>query len=252
MELQFKNWGVDFALADTPSIALELMNTEGPFDLVIMDLNMPDMSGLDLGKEISSLYSENTPPLILLSSGNRESESDDYQKLFFASVSKPIRQAQLFDIVSQAFKDGKSEKKGLKSSKIIKPLNQDLPLSILVAEDDKISQTVTTKLLNSLGYKPDVVEDGKMVLEKLKVTSYDLILMDIAMPELDGIETTKTIISNWPETKQPIIIALTANAMLGDREKFLNAGMKDHIYKPVTLQKLSSCIEEWGRKIVET
>lgn len=122
----------------------------------------------------------------------------------------------------------------------------DYPLRILLAEDDHINQLLATKMLNKLGYKPDIVSTGKEALEVVSEKTYDVILMDGLMPEMDGFEATKMI--RLCLEKQPVIIALTASTMYGDKEKCLQAGMDDYISKPIDLNELAIKLQKWAEE----
>lgn len=130
-------------------------------------------------------------------------------------------------------------------------LGKRLPLRILIAEDNLLNQKLTISLLNLMGYQVDAVENGREVLEILGEKDYDIILMDVQMPEMDGIEATEKIIETIFLEKQPRVIALTANAMSGDRDICLKAGMVDYMAKPVKLKELQKMIEKWGAVILE-
>jgi CheY-like chemotaxis protein len=126
---------------------------------------------------------------------------------------------------------------------------KQFPLRILVAEDDRINQKMALRTLTKLGYSPDIAQNGKEVLEEVSKVNYDLILMDIQMPEMDGLEATRMI--RLCLTSQPIIIAMTANALEGDKEECLQAGMDDYISKPVHLEKLVVMLEKWATHVKE-
>jgi CheY-like chemotaxis protein len=127
-----------------------------------------------------------------------------------------------------------------------KNLSGQKPLSILVAEDNPSNQRVIVKMLTRMGYRPDAVADGREVLQVLKIRPYDLVLMDIKMPEMDGITATREIRKLWPAEKQPRIVAITAYAMDGDREMCLEAGMDDYIAKPVQKNELEAILMKYS------
>lgn len=125
-------------------------------------------------------------------------------------------------------------------------LSELFPLTILVAEDNQINQKLVASILRKLGYDADFAFNGLEVIEKVNTKNFDLIYMDIQMPELDGLEATKKIVEMFPTEKLPIIIAMTANAMHGDKEICINAGMNDYLSKPILVEKLRTTIEKWG------
>lgn len=132
-------------------------------------------------------------------------------------------------------------------------LNENLaavyPLNILLAEDNEVNQILITKMISLLGYKIEVVENGSKVLEHLEKNRTDLIIMDIQMPKMDGLEATQRIIETYTEKERPKIVILTANAMIGDREKYLNMGADDYLFKPLRPQQIKNLIQYWGEKI---
>jgi CheY-like chemotaxis protein len=125
-------------------------------------------------------------------------------------------------------------------------LGQRLPLKILIAEDNLVNQKLAISLLNMMGYRVDSVMNGKEVLDILSQKDFDIIFMDIQMPEMNGIEATIKIFETIPVEKQPLVIAITANAMVGDREKCLEVGMVDYMAKPIKIAELQRMIEKWG------
>ncbi len=154
-----------------------------------------------------------------------------------------------FDIKVQAITLPEESKKlrELVTGEIAETLTTNLP-RILLAEDNVVNQKVALRMLSKLGYEADVVQNGKEVLEALKHHDYDVILMDIQMPEMDGLETTKQILEYESDRRHPIIIAMTANAMKEDRDRYLQAGMQDHIAKPIRLEELQRVLKYWGGK----
>lgn len=129
-------------------------------------------------------------------------------------------------------------------------LGERFPLNILVAEDNMINQTVIEGILEKMGFAVTLVEDGQEALDALKVKSYDLIFMDIQMPDMDGLTATRHILNSYSPHRRPFIIAMTANAMSGVREQYLSAGMDDYISKPFKLQDLEAVIIKWGQKVL--
>src|SRR5207248_9884741 len=126
-------------------------------------------------------------------------------------------------------------------------LGQRLPLHILLAEDNTVNQKLALRLLARMGYRADVVANGLEVLEALQRQRYDVILMDVQMPEMDGLEASRIIHKNWPAEQCPRIVAMTANAMQGDREECLAAGMHDYLTKPIQVTALQEALEQAGR-----
>ena len=186
-------------------------------------------------------------PIILLSSLGDE-YSNANPGLFNAELSKPVKQATLRKHILLALQknvQNKFEEKTPQST-----LSEEFaikhPFEILVAEDNVINQQLIMHVLNRLGYKPNLVEDGALAVEAVKTKSYDVIFMDMQMPEMDGLTATRSI-RKLDLNRRPTIIALTANAMQGDREECLRAGMDDYLSKPIKLEDLTRKLERWAR-----
>ena len=230
--------------------ALLMLKNEQKPDVAILDMQMPMMDGVALGKQIHSLPDFHGLPLILLSSiGQLETNNYIRQVNWRIVLNKPIKQSQLSDILVNIFHtQGKKVRSFSAYSNNSNPPFENIasikPLKILIAEDNIVNQKVITNILKRLGYRADVVANGLEVLDTLRRQSYDLILMDVQMPEMDGLTATKQIRTLWhcPENNfqgnLPYIIAMTANAMPGDRENCLAAGMDDYLSKPVHIKKL--------------
>ncbi len=223
--------------------ALEIINTSEPLDLVILDMQMPDMDGISLAKAIKNINPK--LPLLPLSYAGNEDVSK-FPELFNSVLTKPIKHGQLLRLVQSALQDGSGVPATAEDSKRSHLLSEDFaasyPLKILIAEDNLINQKLATRVLNKLGYKPEIANDGKEAIEMFKDKPYDVILMDMQMPVMDGIEATK-MIRSCEMIKQPQIIAMTANAMAEDRERCLKEGMNDYISKPVRLEELITILK---------
>ena len=236
---QAQSWSMKPTVASSGPEALELLRQDAVFDLAILDMQMPDMDGLMLADEIRKLLTGKTPPLVLLSSlGYRETESEHPR--FAASLTKPAKASHLYDALVTVLNRQVATVRKYSST----PMNFDTeigrrhPLRILLAEDNVVNQKVALRFLEKIGYRADVAFNGLEVLDALKRQPYDVILMDGQMPEMDGEQATKEIRKQWPADQQPRIIAMTANAMQGDRERYLSAGMDDYLTKPVRIEDL--------------
>jgi CheY-like chemotaxis protein len=139
------------------------------------------------------------------------------------------------------------EKKGPAAPTLDPDLARRLPLRLLLADDNPINQKVGLSVLQKLGYRADLAGNGVEVLKALEQKAYDILFLDVQMPEMDGLEAAREICERWPEERRPRIIAMTGNALVGDREKCLEAGMDDYISKPIRVAELQSAIERWGR-----
>jgi CheY-like chemotaxis protein len=224
---------------------LELFKSGERFDLAIFDMLMPEMDGLALAKESKEVLKLEKMPLILLSSVSHNM-TDDEKALFAARVTKPIKASQLHRILSGVLRRTPSAK--LCESQPDLSHGEAEPqhrLRVLLAEDNPINQKVAAKMLTKLGYRADVVSDGREAVEAVRHIPYDVILMDCQMPEMDGYEATRQIRRfEEEESRKPVyVIAMTANAMQGDREICLGAGMNDYLSKPVRIGELRNVLE---------
>lgn len=242
MEVKLKAWKYRPVLASSGFKALSLLKDKGPFDMVLTDMQMPQMDGVQLATEIRKSLPE--VPIILLSSLGDHSYSR-YPDLFSAVLTKPIKHRQLYKIMLSQFQAPVTPTINHVNQGTMSPDFANLhPARILVAEDNLINQRVIARLLMKLGFQPDIVENGLEVLSKLDKETYDIVLMDVQMPEMDGLEATQKIRQHKPS--RPVIIAMTANAMEGDKQKCLDAGMDDYLSKPVRLHQLTEKLAEWA------
>ncbi|NET17241.1 MAG: response regulator, partial [Okeania sp. SIO1H6] len=250
LSLQVKSWGMKVEAVESGAAALKLINSGKKFDLAILDLQMPEMDGLTLAEQIQSIPDYQGLPLVMLSSvGKLTSEEIAGRASFAAFVSKPIKQSNLYEmLVSVLGKQAISFKPKTYEAKLILSNEAEfrlLPLRILVAEDVVVNQKVAILVLERLGYRADVANNGLEALEALRRQNYDIVFMDVQMPEMDGLEATRRICQIFPEAKRPWIIAMTAHAMRGDREECLEAGMNDYISKPVRVEALIKALKNY-------
>jgi CheY-like chemotaxis protein len=200
-------------------------------------MHMPEMDGIALAKAIR----EQRPalPLVLFSSLGRR-EVGDAEALFAAFLGKPIRQSQLFDtLVGLLAKDAAPRTVTVPARPTLDPgLAARHPLRILLAEDNVVNQKLALRLLQQMGYRADLAGNGVEAVESVARQVYDVVLMDVQMPEMDGLEASRQITARWEAGLRPRIIAMTANAMQGDREMCIEAGMDDYITKPIRVEAL--------------
>ena len=209
---------------------------------------MPDKDGLALAEEIRKQPSGRYVPLLLLSSSRPGGETaQPLPAGVSVSIHKPIRPAQLLDALCRAMSvQIQREKKAPVTPALDPDLARRLPLRLLLADDNPINQKVGLSVLQKLGYRADLANNGLEVLKALEQKAYDILFLDVQMPEMDGLEAARQICQRWPAEKRPRIIAMTGNALMGDREKCLQAGMDDYISKPVRVGDLQSALEHWG------
>ncbi|MCC5897233.1 MAG: response regulator [Phormidium sp. BM_Day4_Bin.17] len=229
-------WGMEtLAVADGPT-ALELVPHQPRFDLVILDMQMPTMDGLTLAQELQNLAVMKDVPMMILTSMGTELQGVEVQ--LAALLNKPIKQSQLYDILVGVLSGEPVEREYEKTPKLDGHLADRFPLKILVAEDNAVNQKVATQTLARMGYRADVVGNGLEVLDALTRQHYDVVLMDVQMPVMDGLESSRRICKKWAKSRRPYLIAVTANAMQGDREDCIAAGMDDYISKPIRINEL--------------
>ncbi|MBT3338642.1 MAG: PAS domain S-box protein [Anaerolineae bacterium] len=241
---QTESWGMKpRAIASGPD-ALELLASGEEFDIAILDMQMPEMDGFTLAQEISAEKKLATLPLIILTSIKREkARASDANVTAF--LNKPIKTSNLFNVLMSIIDSTPMPEKELKKHTAIdSKMAERHPLRILLAEDNMINQKVALKLLSRLGYRADVAANGVEVIEALDRQTYDLVFMDIQMPEMDGDEATSQVRARWPQDRQPFIVAMTAHALEGDREKYLERGMDDYISKPINVNVLIKALEK--------
>lgn len=247
--LQFESWGMVPYTAKSGHEALAIIEEdEEPFDLAVIDMQMPSMDGLELGRAIKALPFKGDVPMIMLTSLGKINKLPT--DVFDAQLSKPIKLAELFEEVLRVIAEARNRRSNLADHNIDKNLAAKLPMRILLAEDNITNQDLVITLLSKMGYKIDAVENGRKVLEMMERKKYDIILMDIQMPVMNGMEATKVICEKYMEHERPKIIAITANAMPGDKERYLNAGMVDYLPKPIKFKDVQSVLIKWGKKKV--
>jgi CheY-like chemotaxis protein len=238
-------WAMRVRAASSGAEALGWLCDGDLFDVAVLDMHMPGMDGAMLAREIRRLRTPETMPLVLMSSVGAREEVDD-QTLFAAYLTKPAKPAQLVDTLSGLLKSGEPGPRAASEHPFVfRPPEGTGPRSdrVLLAEDNVVNQKVALAMLARLGYRADIAADGYEVLEALRRQPYDVVLMDVQMPQMDGLEASRRIAAAWPERAQrPWIVALTANAMQGDREICLAAGMDDYISKPIKTEDLAEAL----------
>ena len=242
LTLQAQAWGMNSYVAESGAKALELISQKTQLDLAILDMQMPGMDGLTLARAIRQQKKYQDLPLIMLSSlGKQEIIQQAKDVNFAAIVNKPIPQSQLYQVLVRAIAGTLVKVKSTDTAFINANLADEIPLNILLAEDIVVNQKVALLILKQMGYRADVANNGIEVIEALRRQPYDVVLMDMQMPEMDGLTATKLIQAEFLKTR-PRIIAMTANAMTGDREKCLTAGMDDYVSKPIRVGELREAL----------
>ncbi len=240
---QTARWGMVARETGSPAEALEWLSAGERFDVALVDLAMPELDGLELALRIAALAQEGSngdrpsiPVVILSSIGARE--RDD--AAVAAWLGKPVKPSALHDTLAVVLLGSTAAAAPVPTE--TGALGDRHPLRILLAEDNPVNQKLALRLLEQMAYRADVANDGREAIAAVEAGEYDVVLMDVQMPELDGLEATRRIRATWPD--RPIrIVAMTANAMAGDREACLAAGMNDYIAKPIRPAELASALE---------
>jgi PAS domain S-box-containing protein len=257
-----ESWGVLSCIARTGAEALEWLRQDIHYDAAIVDIHLPDTDGLALVRSIREVRNSSTLPLIICAPIAMKHEIsrmlDDVS--IEALLSRPVRPSYLYNILfrilaEKSFQDDEQQLSPFSTESTpffpaaLEDMGQKNAISILLVEDNEFNQKVAVRFLQKIGYQADVVENGMEALEALKTNSYDVLLMDIQMPGMDGMEATRRIRERLPAQQQPWIVAMTAHALRGDRERCLNAGMNDYISKPIQLDELVAVMETaWSRR----
>jgi signal transduction histidine kinase/CheY-like chemotaxis protein/HPt (histidine-containing phosphotransfer) domain-containing protein len=251
-------WGALPSESEDGPSALETARTavarNEPFDLVILDMMMPGMTGLDVAREIRRDPAAPQPRLVILTSMGFSPDPEEEARLDISwRLSKPVRNNELRRALNRALDDSSSKHRERQGAvERSEPNAGHFHARILVAEDNSVNQEVTTAMLEAIGCTVQVVENGKLAVERLEIEPFDLVLMDCQMPIMDGFEATRKIREREEsaggtsgDTEPLRVVALTAHAMQGDREKCLAAGMDDYLTKPFTKGEMSQVLEQW-------
>jgi CheY-like chemotaxis protein len=217
-----------------------------PFSLALVDFMMPGMNGFELAEVLSKSQGQNIEKIIMLTSGGQRGDAAKCQELgISAYLMKPIKQSDLKDAILMTMQktSGDQSRSPLITRHSVREAR--MRISILLAEDNPVNQMLAVKVLEKMGHTISVAANGLQALDLLEKGHFQVILMDVQMPEMDGFETTRAIREREKLTGGHIpIIAMTAHAMMGDRERCLEAGMDDYISKPINRNELLECIEK--------
>ncbi len=238
LQTQLKNWGMSPVSTSSGAEALAELERSN-FDVVLLDLIMPGMDGIETAREINR---KTATPIILLSSEGRVETGAD-GRLFRFQIPKPIKQSVLFQALQQVTGDGVREPRQPAARRFDASLAARCPLRILLAEDNVINQKVVLRMLEKMGYRADVAANGFQVLDAVEKATYDLILMDVQMPEMGGVEATQRLREKFQD-KRPFVVALTAEALEGDRDRLLRLDFDAYLSKPLRPEELAEMLEE--------
>lgn len=273
IEQQLDSWQVDYTIAHSGYEVLGLIAQAGPFDGLVLSQHLSGIDAVTLIQKLRAQPEHAALPILLMTTDDQRDLCQGIQQLTY--LEKPIRQSSLYNALLQHFVELQVVEDQALSDELPKrvmnrdkPANdlldshtlddrrqasyspsssqllaQQYPLKILAAEDNLVNQQLVYQWLSKLGYRPDFANNGLEVLEALRRQPYDVVLMDVQMPEMDGLQASREILRQWPDSQRPFIIAMTANAMRGDRARCLTAGMDDYLSKPIRAQELRDALE---------
>lgn len=252
LTLQTRRWSMHAECAESARQVLDLLKAGAKYDAILLDLHMPDMDGLALGEKISREFPLLGTPMILMTVGGEAPPANSSaMSCFVACLNKPLQPAHLVRAFLQAkMRAVRGQPKAPAGpARMDNSLALRLPMRVLVVDDNLINVKVASRLLQQMGYKADSASNGAEAVQAAKTGDYQLIFMDVQMPEVDGLEATRRIRADEQQsgrTPPVIVVAMTANAMHGDRERCIASGMDDYVSKPVQPEKLQGALEKWG------
>ena len=254
---QCRQWGMLPQAVENSAQAMELLRKGNQFDLALIDLHLQGMDGLAVAAEIQKLPSAAMLPMVLLTPmGKRKSTSEEVRIVFAHAVHKPVKPAALAGALERALLSPRIPSRPPEPLKPVQALAETLPLRILLVDDNAINQKVAVRILQQIGYAPEVAGNGREALDLLDAKPFDFIFMDVMMPEMDGLEATRMLRKRQLAgghvhyQSRIIVCAMTAHAMAGDREKCIASGMDDYLAKPVRPKDVRDMLERWGGKIM--
>jgi len=257
---QLQKWGMQPSTADTGADALALIRSGNRFSMALLDLALGESEVLSLAAQIKTSPGFVQVPLVLLRNvGRQKEERTNGSEPFAGHLTKPLKPAQMMEFFSRVLSGHKTISAPTAPVAATGPsLAEQLPLRMLLCDDNILNQKVALRLLQQMGYRADVAGNGYEALSAFDRGHYDLVFMDVMMPEMGGLEATQIIRQRQQQGDRyttyvppPVIIAMTASAMAGDRDKCLGAGMDDYIPKPVRPKELRDMVERWGKNAIQ-
>ncbi len=243
---KLRSWELNSMATGAPGEALDMLKTGEAVDVCVIDYKMPEMNGFELASEIKKAKPKDTPPMILFTSIS-PAEPHFRERVkelgFTAVVTKPAKSSHLLNALAKALDAGGEDTNAEISEQAGPGVPDDQDLKVLVVDDNLINQKVAKKTLKRLGYEPDIVDGGEAAIERCLAEDYDVVLMDIEMPDMDGMTASRLIREKLPADRHPYIVALTANAMASERETYLGAGMDGYLSKPLDVEALVETLE---------
>jgi len=241
-------WGMDVELAPDAAGLLARLNQSPLPDLVLLDRELPGTEAEKLLAQIRALPGGKALVIVLLSVQRlRASDQVLHDLGITQSVPKPARRAAFYEALTRSITSVDATRRPLAATELDITLAMQMPLRILLADDNPVNLKVGQTYLQKMGYRPELAANGLEVLAALEQHPFDLVILDVQMPEMDGYTAAQKIRARYSEANRPKIIAITGNAMEGDREKCLDAGMDDYISKPVRPKELEAALRRWGK-----
>ena len=251
LALHTQRWGMEGTACGTAEEALQLLQSGEKFDVAVIDMIMPGMDGLELAEAVREIPQAKKMPVILLSSGGIEEIDPARRQVgFFSVIPKPWKSSTLQrELVRVLGPEGAPVPAYIESQRVLEPDSaQEMPVKILVVEDNPANRQVVLTVLHALGYQPDIAENGQTGIEMAEVGGYDLILLDVQMPDIDG-WTVARHLRQYVRDKQLTIVAITAGVTPEDRQRCFDAGMDDFVMKPFKISTLRDVIVKYARNI---
>ncbi|MBL0102968.1 MAG: response regulator [Bacteroidetes bacterium] len=253
----FKRWGMIPKIADDSKAAIEELKNRRDINLILIDAQMISAKASVLAREIRTLRSKDDLPIVLFNADKADDIFFDYtNEIISAVIPSNESRSKVLDILIGVFSvehhQRTQNEQSIQQQKTEKKLGEEIPLRLLIAEDNQINQKLAQNIFEGLGYKPVMVSNGLQVIDALNKGEFDLIFMDVQMPEMDGLEATRFITTKMNLRSRPVIVAMTAFALEGDKEKCIEAGMDDYISKPFLVEEIIERIRKWGGRFLET
>jgi PAS domain S-box-containing protein len=250
LALHTQRWGMEVKACASAEEALTRLRNGEKFDVAVIDMLMPGMDGLELAEALREIPHAKKMPVILLSSGGMDEIDPARRQVgFFSSIPKPWKSSTLQrELLRVLGPEGMPAAPAIESQRVLEPESaQNLPVKILVVEDNPANRQVVVTVLHALGYQPDIAENGQTGIEMAEVGGYDLILLDVQMPDIDG-WTVARHLRQYVRDKRLTIVAITAGVSPEDRQRCFDAGMDDFVMKPFKISTLKDVILKYARK----
>jgi CheY-like chemotaxis protein/HPt (histidine-containing phosphotransfer) domain-containing protein/anti-sigma regulatory factor (Ser/Thr protein kinase) len=246
----FKRWGMIPQISSDSARAADTINQRNDFNLVLIDTQLISTNAIDLAGKIRNIRSKDELPIVFFNAVKTDDIFFDYtNEIVSAVIPKNVDRSKVLDILISVFsvEDHQRSRDEQAMSASAPKLADEVPIRILIAEDNLVNQKLAQNIFEGFGYKPVIVSNGLQVIDEMRKNPFDLIFMDVQMPEMDGFEATRFIRIKLQPSVRPVIVAMTAFALEGDKEKCIEAGMDDYISKPFLVEEIVDKIRQWGK-----